>query len=121
MFSRRESASRGELAWIVDIEPSCPVFIACSMSKASGPRTSPTMMRSGRMRSALRTSSRCGDMADAFDIGGARLHLHDMRLLQPQFDGVFDRDDALVGIDVAAISRSAMSSCRSRCRPRSGC
>src|SRR5262249_40411530 len=32
--------------------------------------------------------------ADAFDIGRAGLHLHDMRLLQPQFDRVLDRDDA---------------------------
>ena len=59
MFSSRVSASRGVLAWIVAIEPSWPVFIACSMSSASPPRTSPRMMRSGRMRSALRTSARC--------------------------------------------------------------
>ena len=38
--------------------PSWPVFMACSMSSASPPRTSPTMMRSGRMRSTLRTRSR---------------------------------------------------------------
>ena len=59
MVSMRPSASRGEFAWIVVSEPSWPVFIACSMSSASAPRTSPTMMRSGRMRSALRTRSRC--------------------------------------------------------------
>ena len=34
------------------------MFIACSMSNASPPRTSPMMMRSGRIRSALRTRSR---------------------------------------------------------------
>src|SRR5581483_3732723 len=56
--SSRESASRGEFAWMVVSEPSWPVFIACSMSTDSGPRTSPTMIRSGRMRSALRTRSR---------------------------------------------------------------
>ena len=50
--------SRGELAWPVVIEPSWPVFMAWSMSSASPPRHSPTMMRSGRMRRALRTSSR---------------------------------------------------------------
>ena len=38
--------------------PSWPVFMAWSMSRASGPRHSPTMIRSGRMRSALRTRSR---------------------------------------------------------------
>ena len=58
MVSMRASASRGELAWTVDSEPSWPVFIAWSMSSASAPRTSPTMIRSGRMRSALRTRSR---------------------------------------------------------------
>src|SRR3972149_3738621 len=44
----------------VDREPSWPVFMACSMSSASPPRHSPTMTRSGRMRSELRTSSRMG-------------------------------------------------------------
>ncbi len=39
-------------------EPSWPVFIAWSMSSVSAPRTSPTMIRSGRMRRALRTRSR---------------------------------------------------------------
>jgi hypothetical protein len=34
------------------------VFIAWSISKDSPPRTSPTMMRSGRMRNEFRTSSR---------------------------------------------------------------
>ena len=58
MFSSRVSASRGELAWIVDIEPSWPVFIACSTSSASAPRISPRMMRSGRMRRAFRSRSR---------------------------------------------------------------
>ena len=56
--SSRDRASRGVLAWIVVSEPSWPVFIAWSMSRVSGPRTSPTMIRSGRMRRALRTSSR---------------------------------------------------------------
>ena len=58
MCSSRVSASRGELAWMVVIEPSCPVFIACSMSSTSAPRTSPMMMRSGRMRRLLRNKSR---------------------------------------------------------------
>ena len=50
--------SRGELAWIVAIEPSWPVFMACSMSMTSAPRTSPTTTRSGRMRRLLRINSR---------------------------------------------------------------
>ena len=52
------SASRGVLACKVASDPSWPVFMACNMSRASAPRTSPTMMRSGRMRRQLRTRSR---------------------------------------------------------------
>ena len=58
IVSNREMASRGELAWTVVSEPSWPVFIACSMSSVSPPRTSPTIIRSGRIRSELRTRSR---------------------------------------------------------------
>ena len=43
---------------MVVMEPSWPVFMACSMSKASSPRTSPMMMRSGRMRRLLISSCR---------------------------------------------------------------
>ena len=39
-------------------EPSWPVFMAWSMSRASPPRHSPTMIRSGRMRRELRIRSR---------------------------------------------------------------
>jgi hypothetical protein len=59
MVSSRASASRGVFACSVVSEPSCPVFMACSMSTASEPRTSPMTMRSGRIRSALMSSSRC--------------------------------------------------------------
>ena len=59
IVSSRYSASRALLAWTVVRLPSWPVFIACSMSRASSPRTSPTMMRSGRMRRALMTNCRC--------------------------------------------------------------
>ena len=58
MVSTRERTSRGLLACTVQIEPSWPVFIAWSMSSAAASRTSPTTIRSGRMRSALRTRSR---------------------------------------------------------------
>ena len=56
--SMRLSASSGLFACTVVSEPSCPVVMAWSMSSASPPRTSPTTRRSGRIRSALRTSSR---------------------------------------------------------------
>ena len=68
--SRRDRASRGEFAWIVVSEPSWPVFIAWSMSRVSGPRTSPTMIRSGLMRSALRTSSRIRTSPEPSMFGG---------------------------------------------------
>src|SRR4051812_16669344 len=58
MVSTRESTSRGPLACTVPTEPSWPVFMAWSMSRAAASRISPTTMRSGRMRSALRTRSR---------------------------------------------------------------
>src|SRR6185295_1851219 len=57
-FSSRRRASSGVFAWTVVRLPSCPVFIACNMSNASGPRTSPTRMRSGRMRRAFLTRAR---------------------------------------------------------------
>ena len=54
----RTMVSCGVPACSVVSDPSCPVFIACSMSMHSAPRTSPTTMRSGRMRRALVTKSR---------------------------------------------------------------
>ena len=95
MFSMRASASRGLLAWTVVSEPSWPVFIAWSMSNASAPRTSPTMMRSGRMRSALRTRSRCVTSPLPSMFGGRASSRDHVALLQLQFDRVLDRDDAL--------------------------
>ena len=70
IVSSREMRSCGELAWAVDIDPSCPVFMAWSMSRASPPRTSPTMIRSGRMRSALRTSERTVTSPTPSTLGG---------------------------------------------------
>ena len=99
--SMRDSASRGQLACSVPIEPSWPVFIACSRSKASGPRTSPTMIRSGRMRRQFLTRSRMVISPSPSMIGRAGLQADDMRLLQLQLGGVLAGDDALVGVDVA--------------------
>jgi len=70
IVSSRASMSRGLLAWPVDIEPSWPVFMAWSMSSASPPRHSPTMIRSGRMRRQLRTSSRIGTAPRPSMFGG---------------------------------------------------
>ena len=51
------NAPREELAWMVAIDPSLPCDIAFSIGTTSAPRTSPTMTRSGVIRSAQRTSS----------------------------------------------------------------
>ena len=56
--SIRRSASSARLACTVDSAPSWPVFSATSRSSASAPRTSPITIRSGRIRSALRSRSR---------------------------------------------------------------
>ncbi len=58
IVSTRCTASRVLLACIVVIEPSWPVFMAWSMSSVSGPRHSPTTIRSGRIRRLLISSSR---------------------------------------------------------------
>jgi hypothetical protein len=55
-------------AWSVVSRPWWPVFAACSMSITSAPRTS-TTIRSGQMRSALRTSAWSGDGAAFLDVG----------------------------------------------------
>ena len=58
MVSIRDSISRQEFACPVDSDPSCPLFKACSMSSASAPRISPTIIRSGLIRKLVRIKSR---------------------------------------------------------------
>ena len=99
MVSSRLSASRGVLAWSVVSEPSWPVFIACSMSTASAPRTSPMMIRSGRMRSALTSSMPLRHLARALDVGRAGLQPDHVRLAQLELGRVLDGDDPLGGRD----------------------
>ena len=96
IVSIRDRASRGVLAWTVVSEPSWPVFMACSMSRASSPRTSPTTMRSGRIRRALTTSWRWRMAPLPFDVGRPRLEPRHVLLVQLQLGGVLDGDDALV-------------------------
>jgi len=90
----------------------------CSMSKASPPRTSPTMIRSGRMRRAFFTSSRWRIFAAAFHVGRTRLHAGNVNLLQLQLGRVFDGDDALAPVDMARHRVQQSSSCRSPFPPR---
>ena len=57
--------------------------------------TSPTMMRSGRMRRLLRTRSRCVTSPRPSTFGGRVSSRHDVRLLQLELGRVLDGDDAL--------------------------
>ena len=79
---------------MVAMDPSWPVFMACSMSITSAPRTSPTTTRSGRMRRLLRISSRMVT-APLPSPPLARLQPHDVRMVQRQFGGVLHRHHAL--------------------------
>ena len=63
-----------------------------SASRASGPRTSPTTIRSGRILSAFFSSSRMAISPPPSADGGARLEAHHVRLQQAQFGGVLQRD-----------------------------
>src|SRR6478609_10085884 len=54
--SNRATTSDGAFACTVPHPPSCPVLRAARSSRTSAPRTSPTTIRSGRIRSACRTS-----------------------------------------------------------------
>ena len=96
IISRRLMASRVSLAWMVVMLPSWPVFIAWSMSSVSGPRHSPTMIRSGRIRSAFLTRSRVVTSPVALDVARPGLHPDHVRLLEPQLGGVLDRRHPLV-------------------------
>ena len=70
IVSTRARVSRGPLECAVVIEPSWPVFIAWSRSNASGPRTSPTMIRSGRMRRQFLIRSRIVTWPSPSMLGG---------------------------------------------------
>ena len=95
MVSSRARASRAVLAWTVVIEPAWPVFMAWSMSRASPPRHSPTTIRSGRIRRALRTRSRMRTSPCPSELAGRDSEPHDVGLLELELGGVLDGDDPL--------------------------
>ena len=109
MVSSRYSASRGLFAWIVVRLPSCPVFIACSMSSASSPRTSPTMIRSGRMAKRVdhQLSLAALPLPSIFD--GRVSSRHDVALPEHQLGCILDCDDAF---GVADIPGQHVQECR---------
>jgi hypothetical protein len=83
-------------AWSVVSRPWWPVFAACSMSITSAPRTS-TTIRSGQMRSALRTSAWSGTAPRSSTLGGRASRPDEVRIGQLQLGRVLDGDDALAG------------------------
>ena len=99
--SSRASASAGELACTVESAPSCPVLSAVSRSSASAPRTSPITIRSGRIRSALRSRSRIVTSPLPSTLAGRLSSRTTWRLLQAQLGRVLDRHHPLAGRDEA--------------------
>ena len=79
------------------MEPSWPVFMACRRSNASGPRTSPTMIRPGACAGSSYQIAH-GDLAPPSNSAGA-FKAHHMGLLQLQLGGILAGDDALVRLD----------------------
>ena len=99
MFSMRVTASRVVLAWTVDMLPSWPVFIACSMSNASAAADLADDDAVGPHAQRVANQVALGDLATSLQAGRAGFHAHHMRLLQLQFGGILDGDDALAVID----------------------
>src|SRR5713101_2494171 len=97
------NAPREELAWMVVIDPSLPWLIALSIGTTSLPRTSPTITRSGVIRSAHRTSS-ASDLPFALHVLLPGLHRDHVRVgagvpVQAQLEAVLDRDQPLARRD----------------------
>ena len=74
------------------------------MSSASAPRTSPTTMRSGRMRSVGAHELAHRHRARALGVRRPGLEPHDVRLLEPQLGGLLDGDDRARRSGIAADS-----------------
>ena len=70
MVSRRDRLSRGVFAWTVVIEPSWPVFMAWSMSRAAPSRTLADDDAVGPHTQRVLDELADGDRAPALDVGG---------------------------------------------------
>ena len=92
------TASRAELAWSEHM-PGKPLFSAISRSRHSASRTSPTMMRDGRMRSASLTSRRSRISPVPSRLGWRRLHRDDVGQREAELEDLLDGDDPLLGRD----------------------
>ncbi len=85
------SASRALLAWIV-ARPGSPALRASSRSRHSADRTSPTIIRVGRIRSASRTRSRKRDLARALQALLPGLHRHPVGVGEAQLEDLLGTD-----------------------------
>ena len=97
IISSRLRASRVSLAWIVVRLPACPVFMAWSMSSASGAAALADDDPIGPHAQGVADQVAGGDFAAAFDVGGPGFHADHVRLLQTQFGGVLDGGHAFLG------------------------
>ncbi len=68
----------------------------CTMSSASPLRTSPTMIRSGRIRSEALNKSRIVQRPAAVGVGLLRFEIQAMFLREPEFGAVLDDHDAFL-------------------------
>src|SRR5437016_4719448 len=88
-----------DVAWTVERLPECPVLRSCRRSKASPPRISPRMIRSGLWR-------REGGFEEIPDGDGrqtilrlSRFETDQVVLVHVNFRGVFDEEDTFIGWD----------------------
>ena len=93
-LAKRCKAFSAVFAWMVASEPECPVFKESSSVRASTPRTSPRMMRSGRHRRAdfKRSSKVTADLNVSVWHSTARM----FGFWIGKLGGVLDDNDALM-------------------------
>ena len=104
----------------VPMLPSLPMDIALVIGMTSGPRTSPTMTRSGCMRSDCHTRSDSEIAPTAFQVGFAGLQRDHVRVLRRPRRGRARSTSSMVirrsHAGIAEARPAAGSSCRSPCR-----
>ncbi len=103
--SSRSITSRELLAWTVVIEPSWPVFMACSMSMASGAAALADDDPVGPHPQGVFDQVADGVGPGPFDVGRLGLQRDHVLLVQLQLRRVFDGDDPLFVGDEAATAR----------------
>ena len=102
MVSSRDRLSRGVFACTVVIEPSWPVFMACSMSRAAPSRDLTDDDPVRPHTEAVADELADGDRAATLDVRRARLESKHVLLVELELSGILDGDDALVLRDEGA-------------------